>query len=247
MSLQDEDFPYTSEDPSLVQPGQAKAILRPNTPELAELKSSMRLAVGSALNGWDAYIQRLRLLEQSQEPVPAETVLGDETQGARDQLRYLLLGILFETPDVFQRIMARADRVTTRAYKLFSRALSPFTSSWFFSPIRNRYEYTAARGEKVIDRLIRQGRREEMTSRQMIQQKAIDDLINDFLEYVVLKTEATQIIQEGGLGMAGGVIDDFRDQSAAVDTLLEQKLKTVFRRRVSQPADSPENDRVEGE
>lgn len=233
MQLQDDDFPYESDDPSLAQVEGTRTIHKPDSQELDDLKATMRLAVGSALNGWDAYIQRLRMLQALQDSNSSESILVDEEESLREQFRYLLLGIFFETPDVFHRLLASADRASSKAYRLFAWALSPFTNSWIFSPVRNSYDFSAARGEKVINRLIKKGRIEEKKSRQIIQQQAIDDLINDFLEYVVLRTEATQIIQEGGIGMAGGMIDDFRDQSASVDNLLEQTINSLFRKRMA--------------
>ena len=246
MQSQDDDFPFTSSDPSLSPVEENTTNLSLNSQQLSDLKASMRLVVGSSLNGWDAYIQRLRQLQAMQEPQePGSIVLVDD-EGLRQRFRHLLLGILFETPDFFQRVLVRADRASSKLFGLFSKVTSPFTNSWIFSPVRNRYDYTAARGEKVIDRLVRKGQMEEQNSRLMTQQKAIDDLINDFLEYVVLRTEATQIIQEGGIGMAGGAIDEFRDQSASVDTLLEQKLKSVFRKRTPPPSDSTPINQSEG-
>lgn len=247
MPLNDDDFPFVSEDPSLAQAGETKTILKSDPQELDDLRASMRLAVGSALNGWDAYVHRLRMLQASQEPDISTSVLVDDSGSFREQFRYLLLGILFETPDVFHSILGHADKASSKVYGIFSRLLSPFTNSWVFSPLRNSYDYSAARGEKVIDRLIKKGRIEEKNSRLIIQQQAIDDLINDFLEYVVLRTEATQIIQEGGIGMAGGVIDDFRDQSASVDTLLEHKINSLFRKRVPPASSTAVNKQPQGE
>ena len=246
MQSQDDDFPYSSSDPSLSTVEEKITNLSLNSQQLGDLKASMRLVVGSSLNGWDAYIQRLRQLQAMQEPQePGSIVLVDD-ESLRQRFRHLLLGILFETPDFFQCVLVRADRASSKLFGLFSKVTSPFTNSWIFNPVRNRYDYTAARGEKVIDRLVRKGQMEEQNSRLMTQQKAVDDLINDFLEYVVLRTEATQIIQEGGIGMAGGAIDEFRDQSASVDTLLEQKLKSVFRKRTPPPSDSTPINQSEG-
>lgn len=242
MQTQDDDFPYSSSDPSLSPVEENATNLRLNSQQLGDLKASMRLVVGSSLNGWDAYIQRLRQLQAMQESLEPGSMVLDDDEGFRQSFRHLLLGVLFETPDFFRRLLVRADKTSSKAYGLFSKVVSPFTNSWVFSPVRNRYDYTAARGEKVIDRLVRKGRIEEQNSRLMTQQKAVDDLINDFLEYVILRTEATQIIQEGGIGMAGGAIDEFRDQSASVDTLLEQKLKSVFQKRTPpSPDQTPKN------
>jgi hypothetical protein len=245
MQTQDDDFPYASDDPSLAAADKENAALSLTSQQVGDLKASLRLVVGSALNGRDAYLLRLRKMQAIQESANAEILNIDEDETFRDQLRYLLLGMLFETPDVIQRGLVTADKVSSKVYRLFSKLLSPFTESWIFSPVKNQVDQAAARGEKVVDRLIREGRMEERNSRLIIQQKAIDDLINDFLEYVVLKTEATQIIQEGGLGMAGGVVDEFQEQSAAVDSVLEQKLKSFFLKPTAPQPVKPPSDPAE--
>ncbi len=74
---------------------------------------------------------------------------------------------------------------------------------------------------------------EEQNSRRLVQQQNVDDILNEFLEYVVLRTELMKIVQAGGVGMAGDVVDDFRGQSEAVDAALEQKLRALFHRGAS--------------
>ena len=247
MQIPEEDFPYTSEDPSLAPVEEGNEALSLTSQQLGDLKATLRLIVGSSLNGRDAYIQRLRRLQAMQEPLNTGAIMVGENETIRDQLRYLLLGILFETPELIQRGLGKSERVSSKVYGLFLRILSPFTNSSIFSPVKNRYDYAAARGERAIDRLIMNGRMEEQNSRLMTQQKAIDDLINELLEYVILKTEATQIIQEGGIGMASGVVDEFREQSATVDSVLEQKLKSIFRKSGPlQPVTPPSNLAQEG-
>jgi hypothetical protein len=240
MQTQDDDFPYTSDDPSLSPVEEKNTTLSLPPQQISDLKATLRLVVGSALNGGDAYIERLRRVQAAQEAIKPESIDVDEGEAFGDQLRYLLLGILFETPDLVHRGLTTAGQVSSQVYGFFSKILSPITNSWIFDPVRDQYDYAAARGEKVIDRLIRKGRREEQNSRLILQQKNIDDLVNELLEYVILKTELQQIIEEGGIGMAGGVVDEFREQSASVDTTLEQKLKSIFHKRVpSQPVTPP--------
>ena len=246
MQTQDDDFPYTSDDPSLSPVGGKKVTQSLPPQQLSDLKATLRLVVGSALNGGDAYIERLRRVQAAQEAAKPESMDVDESEAMGDQLRYLLLGILFETPDLFQRGLAAAGQVSDKVYGFFSTILSPITNSWVFGPVRDKYDYAAARGEKVIDRLIMKGRMEEQNSRLILQQKNIDDLVNELLEYVILKTEIQQIIQEGGTSMAGDVIDEFREQSAAVDSTLEQKLKSIFHKRVPSQPVTPSGDLTEG-
>lgn len=247
MQTQDDDFPYTSDDPSLAPVEEEDAVLSLTSQQLSDLKATLRLIVGSALSGKDAYVQRLRRMQAAQEIVKPERLIVDESEVFQDQLRYLLLGILFETPDLLQRGLMTAENVSAKVYGLFSKILSPFTDSQIFSPAKNQYDYAVARGEKVIDRLIMKGRMEEQNSRSILQQKAIDDLLNEFLEYLVLKTEILQLIQEGGVSVAGDATDVFREQSAAVDSILEQKLKSIFRKGAPAQPDTPPSDLAEGE
>jgi len=246
MQTPEDEFPFTSEDPSLTPIEEVNAALNLTSQQMGDLKASLRLVVGSTLTGREAYIQRLRQAQAAQELVKPGTILIDESETFRDQLRYLLLGILFETPDLFQRGLASAEKASAKVYGLFSKILSPFTNSWMFSPVRNRYDYAAARGEKVIDRLIMKGRIEEQNSRLILQQKNVDELVNEVLEYVILKTEVKGMIEEAGTSVAGDVIDEFREQSAAVDTNLELRLKSIFRKRVPSQPVTPSSDVAEG-
>ena len=246
MQTQDDDFPYTSDDPSLAPIEETAGILAPTSQTVDDLKATLRLVVGSGLAGRDAYVQRLRQVSSAQETVRPETITIDENETFRDQLRYLLLGILFETPDIIQRGLVTAEYGLSKIYGLFSKIVSPFTNSRAFSPLKDQVDHAAARGEKVIDRLIMKGRIEEQNSRLALQQETINDMINEVVEYMVQKTEIRQIIQEEGVSVAGDVIDEYREQSAAVDTLIEQKLKSVFRRSASSQPGIPTNDNTEG-
>jgi len=246
MQSSDDDFPYTSDDPSLAPPVEPNTPLSLDSQQLADLKASLRLVVGSTLNGSDAYIQRLRRIQAAQASVKPETIIVDADETFRDQLKYALIGALFETPDLIQKSLMRVDHASSKVYGLFSKILSPFTNSRIFKPVRNRVDHAAGRGEKVVDRLIMKGRVEEQNSRNIVQQENVDDLVNDFLEYIVLRTEIRQLIQEEGFDVAGDVVQDFQRQSAAVDSTLELKLKSLFRKNVPPNPDTPPSNLLKG-
>jgi hypothetical protein len=231
MQKQDDDFPYTSDDPSLASAEEPQTALSLTPQQIGDLKATLRLLVGSALNGTDAYLLRLRRAQAAQAPFTAETIVINENESFRDRLKYLLLGILFEAPDTLQHGLVRAEKASSKTYRFLSGVLSPVTNSRIFNPIRYRYDEIAARGERVIDRLVMKGRIEEENSRMLLQQKNLDDVVNEVLEYVLLRTEVMEIVQESGVGVAGGMVDDFREQSATVDNLIEGKLKSLFKRR----------------
>jgi len=247
MQKQDDDFPYTSDDPSLAPVELPNAVLSLTPQQISDLKVSLRLLVGSALNGTDAYLLRLRRAQAAQESARSETIVIDENETFRDRLKFLLLGILFEAPDTLQRGMERAEQASSKVYRLVSTILSPISNSRIFNPVRYRYDDMAARGEKVIDRLVMKGRIEEQNSRMLLQQKNLDDVVNELLEYVILKTELMEVVQETGVGMAGGVVDEFREQSASVDNLLEGKLKSLFKKRAPSEQITAPSHPVEGE
>jgi hypothetical protein len=224
------NIPGKGGSPGLVPGKETSAFLSLTARQLYDLKASLRLVLGSALLGGDAYLDRLRSMQAAQESARPETIQVGEDETFQDQLKYLLLGIMFETPEILQRGLLAAENVSSRTYRLFSRFLSPVANSWMLRPVKKRVDRAAARGESVIDRLVLQGRIEEQNSRLLLQQKAIDDLVNDVMEYVILKTEVMQIVEEAGVDVAGGVLDDFREQSSAVDLTLESKLRSIFRK-----------------
>ena len=246
MQSQDDDFPYTSEDPSLAPPEEINPGLSITPQQAGDIKATLRLVLGSSLNGRDAYIDRLRRMQTAQDTVKPEAIKINENETSQDQLRYLLLGILFETPDVIQRRLTSVDHASSKLFGLISKMISPFTDSWVFSPVKDQYDHAAARGEKVIDRLIMKGRVEEQNSRHILQQETIDDLINEFVEYLVLKIKVQEIIQQEGTTMAVDVVDEFREQSSTVDSILEQKLKSIFRKSTPDEPIEPPGTPTEG-
>jgi polyhydroxyalkanoate synthesis regulator phasin len=238
MQISDDEFPYTSEDPSLAPPENEKPPLTLKSQRPSDLKASLRLAVGSTLSGSDAYIYRLRKLQAAQKPIQSKAIAIDEDETYLDQLKYALIGILFETPDLVQRGLTTTDRVTSSVFGLFSKILSPITNNRIFSPVKNGFDYAAERGENVVDRLIMKGRIEAHNSRQIVKQENVDDLVNDLLEYLVEETELMQLIQEEGFDIAGDVVNDFREESAAIDTTLERKLKALMRKKAAPQPDA---------
>lgn len=246
MQTQDDDFPYISDDPSLAPVENQDAILSLTSEQLDDIKGALRLVVGSTLTGRDALSKRVRQMQAGQESVKPESIIIDENETSGDQLKFLLLGVLFEIPDLFQRGLVTTEQVSIKVYGLISKILSPFTRSWIFSPAKGQVDIFTARGERVVDYLVMRGRIEEQNSRLILQQEAIDNLVNDVVETVIQKIDIQKIIQEEGLGMAGGMTDEFREQSSNVDSILEQKLRSIFHKRVPSQSDTSPNNSAEG-
>ena len=246
MQTQDDEFPYASDDPSLAPVEPEDPSLGMTSQQLGDLKATMRLFLGSTMLGKDAFTQRLRRIQAAQELTKPEITLTAEDEEFRDKLKYLLLGILFETPDVVQQSLSALEKVSSKAFGIFAKILSPMTNSWLFSPLKDQVDIAAARGESVVDRLMAKGRLEEQNSRLMLQEHEIDELINEAIEYVVTKTEIKKIIQEESASVAGDVVGEFQEQSAAVDMLLERKIKGIFRKQPSGQSETPPADQDVG-
>lgn len=71
--------------------------------------------------------------------------------------------------------------------------------------------------------------------------------MNELLEYVILKTEVQDLIEEAGIGVAGGVVDEFRDQSSNVDSMIDRKLRSMFHKRTPTQSVTPPNEQADGE
>jgi hypothetical protein len=197
MQTQDDEFPYTSEDPSLAPAEEAKKEFGQKSQQVSDLKAALRLAVGSGLTGTDVFTTRLRRMRAMQETVTPQTIKIDEDETSRNALIYAW-GFCSRRPTIERRLKA-VDHSSSKVFGFFSKLISPFTESWIFNPVKDQYDHAVARGEKVVNRLIMKGRVEEQNSRQMLQQKAIDDLINEFVEYLVLKIKVQRLLSEAPL------------------------------------------------
>ncbi len=237
----DDNFPYTSDDPVLALPAtvSSQAVLNPQ--QLTDIKDSLRLVLGGALKASDEYTRRLRLIQEGTRDANQPQVVvhprPDETPS--DLARYLLIGLLFKTPDILYQGLRTTERIASRSLDLISRLTSPLTGSSLFGPVRQSYTDLAARGESVVDRLIQTGRIEETSSRSMVQQETVDELINEFLEYIMLKTELRQLIQDEGLVVADDVLSELQQQSSSVDDQIHGRIDRLFRRRRNTPPQTP--------
>ena len=84
MQTQDDDFPFTSEDPSLVPMDETKPGLSLTPQQAGDIKATLRLVLSSYLNGRDMYVSRLRRMTATKETVRPETIKIDENETSRD-------------------------------------------------------------------------------------------------------------------------------------------------------------------
>lgn len=228
----DDDFPYQSDDPEL-QPSQDQTTL-PAVDEQVnqDLKILLRLLVGTAIEGSDEFRRRARLWQAETNATELSGIvisLEDETEASR--LRYSLLGFLFQAIDAGYKSLSFLDTVSSQAYTIVARMFAPLTKSRLWRPIQERYDFYGETGESIVNSWINTGRREEQVSRALARKQAYEQIIDEAIGYLAQKPEVRELVQQQSVSMAGEVVDEIRERSSEFDSLLEERVNTLLRRR----------------
>lgn len=199
-------------------------------PDLDALMGLMHLLVGGAMEGTDELLRRLNehQLELKQSQAAFMTIYPDDETDL-ERLRYALIGLLFETPQVMARGLSSVGQTTTKATNLITRMISPVTDSWLMRPVRRRYDTAAARGEEMVERLVESGRSEEKAGR-LLARTASVEIMDELLAYLAEKPEIRQLVQQQGVGLAGELVEQIRGRAAAADHLVDRVSGTILKR-----------------
>lgn len=197
-------------------------------PDLETLHTLMRLLIGSATEGSDELMRRLKAWQQEIEQTTANTLVisPDETELAR--LRYAFIGFLFESPRAVMKGVSTVDRTARKATGFMSKLLGPVTNSRLMQPARNRYDKMAARGESILEQWIQTGRAEEQFSRLLVK-RGTSNVIDEFLGYMAENPEVRNLVQQQSLGMADEVMGQMRGRTALADNLVERLARSLLR------------------
>ena len=238
-----------------IVPGQYSKVkpIGPKKPEFKSLRTVMRLAIGTAALGADEIGRRLK--EQQEQyynpavkntgadnensnlnsnanttsggPIVRSTVISpDETEA--DRLRYALIGMMAQTPNVVADGISTAGRVSSKVTGLFGRIISPVANSRLMKPVRERYDSVAARGESMVDHWIEIGRAEEQAGRVMAQDMA-NKTVDELVDYIGQKPEVRELIQQQSVGMFDEILNAVQFRAAGADNKLEQAVRKIFR------------------
>jgi hypothetical protein len=217
-----------------------------NEAETDRFRTILRLMVGGATLGWD---ELLIHLEQWEEEVRAASAQQspDATQtgtivfvepGSRpvpllsqpQELRYLLLGMLFETES---RLHQRSSAVfklagqTTNAF--FKPMLRWMDRNERLDPARSRFDNLVRRGEEVTDRWIQRGQREEDHSRRLVI-TATQDTFDTSMEQLGQAPELQNLVKAQSAGLSQEVLDEVRSRTVTGDYMAEGFVRRVLRR-----------------
>lgn len=232
MTTENDDFPYQSADTDL-QPAQGLSIPKEEIDEVEyeNLKMLVRLLIGTAAEGSDEFARRARLWQAEMKMDPSRMVvpLANETEATR--LRYTLVGFLFEAIDAGYNSLSLFDKVASKALSTVSLILSPLTQSRLWRPVRDNFDSSRKRGESIVNSWIEIGRREEQASRDLVRKQAYDQIVDDVIDYLAQKPEVGDLIQQQSASVASELIDDIRVRSGQFDTLLEDRIRSLLRKK----------------
>ncbi len=215
-----------------------------------KVRTLLRLAVGGALIGWDELFNRLEQWEAGvQDPhsqgepgartvvfvEPGSRVTPERTPASRtvaknQELRYLLLGLLFETES---RIHERSSALIDFAGQTTSSVLSPLVR-WMdrserLQPARSRFDRLVQRGEEVTDRWIQRGRLEESHSRRLVV-TASQDTFDSSMELLGQAPELQNLVKMQSAGLSREVLDEVRSRTVSGDLVAEGFVRRLLRR-----------------
>lgn len=232
MKMENYPFDTASPDKSISTPARQL----PFEPDL----SITRLVVGLVLKGMDNFFDRLKTwevmrLRSSGVDLPAEGektgVVENSEQPIVPLLKYnysqefldsrdAVVGMIFLTRrnlikgyrviDHIQQNVARKAAVVTR----------PIRSNRIVQPIQDRFDQLVARGEQEVSAIIQLGRRESDISRKLAD-TAVDNTVNDYIEYLAENPEVKELVQTQSTGLADEVVEEFRERSVSADTFVE--------------------------
>jgi len=217
-----------------------------NDEETDRFRTILRLMVGGAIIGWDELIAHLEEWEKEVRPPQSQqgpesgqtgTVVFVEPSSRAappinqsEEIRYLLLGLLFETES---RLHQRGSAVLKLAGETTKAFVSPMIR-WMnrhekLEPARTRFDNLVKRGEAVTDRLIERGQREETHSRRLVL-TATQDTFDASMEQLGQAPELQNLVKMQSAGLSREVLDEVRSRTVSGDYLVEGIVRRLLRR-----------------
>lgn len=201
----------------------------------------LRLLMGGALLGTRELRVRLERWQQTiPNPASSQTV-APRTASPSDQLRYTLMGMMFETESRMRRrfstIRRRFAQVSHEANSFYTTVMSDMRYTPL-DPLRARFEEMIYRATMAVDRWADRGRMEEQQSRSMAQE-AVVSVIDELLDYMARNPEVRQLIEQQSMSMAETAVDEVRERTATADMWIERIARSLLHRPASEnPAPS---------
>ncbi len=221
------------------------------TESFRPLRSLTRLLVGAILLGSDTMEGQLRGWEDYPESEDSPVVEGDaqaqlqvdplpETlpppqvgqplQGSTSDVRYALIGLIFEGEENLEKGLSAAKQVGSLALRVTNPLFRPFQKLGMINPAKKRVNRLVDRGQSEVDRWVDRGREEDVNSRQLAQQATISTVDQSIL-YMAENEAITELIQTQGVSLSRQILELVRAMTVSADYFVEGLARYVLRRR----------------
>lgn len=231
-----------------------------NSENFRPLRSITRLFVGGLILGSDALQGRLQNWDgQDNQDLPE--IIDVETQTplefdplpenlpppgltpppprASDELRYALIGLIFEGEEQLERGLALTRKVGRLAGKVVSPVIRPISK--IPNPVAKPFDRLVRRGQTEVDHWIDRGREEEAQSRQLAQE-AVTGTVDESITYMAQNPALEALIQQQSVSLAKQILTLVRSISVSSDYFFEDLMRYILRRkpRYLMPLPNPE-------
>jgi hypothetical protein len=154
-------------------------------------------------------------------------------------LRYALVGLLFEGEEQLEKGLALTKRVGRFTGKIINPLIRPITK--IPNPAQKSLDRLAARGQSEIDRWVSRGREEEYRSRQLAQDAASTTL-DESITYMAQNPALEELVQQQSVSFANQILELIRGNAVSADYFFEGLVRYALRRRPRYllPEPSPE-------
>jgi hypothetical protein len=198
-----------------------------------DYRTALRLLVGAALELNDELRYQLKMWlisVQKREQERGAEFLGAEGMGG-SALLYTVFGLLYKTAERVNRGASTAGRISARTTSLASRLAKPITHSRVLRPVRRSYHALGRRWQSVFTPLEETGRSKARSSRALVHQEFSEELVEEFLIYLVERSKLREMIVETSAEVGSDALTDVRGRSASVDSSLDDMVDNLLRRQ----------------
>jgi len=212
------------------------------------LRSITRLLVGGLALGSEVFKEHLQSWEkedqelpkivdvETQKPLPFDPLpeqlpppgLVVRTRDDLSEVRYALIGLLFEGEEQLESGLAFTGRVARFAGRFFNPLIYPFTK--IPNPVQKPFGELVKRGQSEVDRWVNRGREEEYLSRQLAQEAAVTTF-DESINYMAQNPALGELVQQQSVSLAMQILEQIRENAVSADYFFEGFLRYLFVRR----------------
>jgi hypothetical protein len=222
---------------------------RPN--KFRSLRSLTRLLVGGILLGSDTLVEQMRAWEglpddsnslasegesqsaSQEEPLP-ETLpppqVGLPVQSNPSDVRYALIGLIFEGEETLEKMLSAAKRVGDRALRITDPLFLPFQKFGQIFPPPKRFNRLIDRGQSEVESWVTRGQNEEKRSRELVQ-KATTSTVDQSITYMAHNPALEELIQTQSVSLAQQILELVRSDAVSADYFFEDLVRYALRRK----------------